>query len=204
MNAEGPVAEKFPENYPEAVRFMFSHAGPGLLLAILISALAARPMLGGISWRDAVIVLLFVGLRGFMEWGLHRYVFNAAPLPLLGVRLHNPISVMHGTHHANPRQAEALFFGWKGVLLVLFLSLLTLLLLFRDVGLAVSGLLAVVVNLLLYEWFHLVAHSSIAPSFPPFRAAVHNHRRHHFVDGDHSFGVTSILADRVLGTYRHS
>lgn len=188
-------------DYRAALSLMLSQSGPVSLCLMLFGLLIARVFLGGISALDVFVLVAFLGLRGFVEWGLHLYIFNASPLPVLGWRLCNPISVMHGHHHANPEKLEMLFFGWKGVVVVVLLSFIVLSLLFDDVGLAVSGVLAAVVNLLLYEWFHLIAHSSISPRSPRFRRCIDNHRRHHYVNGNMSFGVSSIIADKVFKTY---
>ena len=150
---------------------------------------------------DAVVIVVFIGARSLVEWLLHMYVFNASPLPFIGWRFRNPISAMHREHHQDPRHVESLFFGWKGIFFVLLCSLFVLLIVFRDLSLSVSGMVAVTINLLLYEWCHLIAHSNIEPAWLPFKRVVSNHRRHHSVDGGKSMGVTSILADKMFGTY---
>ncbi|MDF1637855.1 sterol desaturase family protein [Alcanivorax jadensis] len=193
--------EGLPKSYREGVGFMFSHWGPRLLLAFMLSLVLARAVIGEIGFIDCMVIAVFFLFRGFMEWLLHMYIFNASPLPIIGWRLRNPISAMHRVHHCNPKDAESLFFGWKGVFFVLFFSHFFLLILFQNFSLSISGMIAVSINLLFYEWFHLVAHSNIEPSWPPFKRAILNHRRHHFVDGQKSMGVTSILADKLFGTY---
>lgn len=191
----------FPASYKEAVPFMFSYSGPQLLVLLLVFFLIARYLFGSFSIWEAVIFFTFIALRSFMEWGLHKYIFNADPLPLTRWRLISPISRMHQIHHEHPYQVEALFFGWKGVLAVVSGSWCALLFIFMDVSMALSGGAAVIINLLLYEWFHLLAHSNIVPRFKPFYEAVSNHRSHHFNDGRGSFSVSSAIADKLLGTF---
>lgn len=197
----GGKNRRMPSCYREAVALMASQGGPWLLVLTVVGCLLLRASLGGVGLPDALVVLSFVSLRSFMEWALHTYIFNAAPLPWLKWRLRNPISAMHGEHHRDPHKIEALFFGWRGVAAVLAASYLFLFLLFRDGGLALSGLMAVATNLFLYEWCHVVSHSDIAPASPRFAAVIENHRKHHHVDGNRYMGVSSVLADKVFGTY---
>jgi len=192
---------EFLKDYRSAMGFMFSRSGPIALLLGLLLFSVYRLFLSDPLLIDFVIMAVFIGCRSFVEWGLHMYIFNAAKLPLVGWRLRNPISAMHMEHHKNPSCPEGLFFGWAGVLMVVLLSFSILTLVFGDVRLAASGVIAVIINLLLYEWFHLISHSSISPTSRFFRRAVDNHRRHHSEDGRLSLGVSSILADKLLGTY---
>lgn len=204
MVMKNPVSTTLPESYGEAFLAMFSSAGPKTLLAAVVLTCVARLSLGEVAIGDGLVFVSLILLRGFMEWALHMYIFNAAPLPLIGWRLRNPISIMHGQHHEDPGRLETLFFGWKGVLFVIAASFGLLLFVFRDARLAMSGLSAVAINLLMYEWCHIVAHSKIKPENHFFRQVIENHRNHHFVDGAMSMGVSSVLADKVLGTYRAS
>lgn len=199
-----PVSTKLPGSYGEAFLLMFSSAGPQTLLVVTILACVARLSLGAMAIGDGLVFTSFILLRSFMEWALHMYIFNAAPLPLTGWRLRSPISIMHGQHHEDPSRLETLFFGWKGVLFVIAVSFGLLVIVFRNERLAISGISAVAINLLMYEWCHIVAHSKINPENYFFRKVIENHRSHHYVDGAMSMGVSSVLADKVLGTYRAS
>lgn len=190
-----------PSSYRAALALMATQGGPWLLVLLLAYCTFIRIILGSFGFFDVLTIMTFIFMRGFMEWALHSYIFNAAPLPWVRWRLRNPISSMHGEHHRNPEKVDALFFGWKGIAAVLAATSVFLFLVFRDMGHVLSSLIAVVINLLMYEWCHVVSHSKITPRFPFFAAVIDNHRKHHHVDGDKHMGVSSVLADKVFGTY---
>jgi sterol desaturase/sphingolipid hydroxylase (fatty acid hydroxylase superfamily) len=189
-----------PRSYREVAAFMWRHSGPRLSLALLMAGLLSKAT-GDTSWVDGAIVLAMFLLRGFLEWPFHKYVWHSSPLPLVGWRLRNPVADMHARHHRDPFQSEGLIFGAPGVALACTLIFLMGSGLTGSPSLGVTFVIGFIVVLVTHEWHHVIAHSGIEPVSPLFRRAVRCHRWHHYADGQACMGVSSVLADRLLGTY---
>lgn len=187
-----------PQNYREVALFMLGHGGPKVAIAAISFCMLARWQLGW-HWMDVAVVAAMFFLRGFLEWVFHRYVWHSHPLPFVGWRIRGPIATMHANHHKNPYASDGLIFGAPGVLLVCSLIV--------GAGqfvvgfsLSVSMLLGFLLVLVTHEWHHVIAHSGINPVSPLFRRAVECHRQHHHGSSNACMGVSSALADRLLGT----
>lgn len=189
-----------PRTYGEIVAFMWRHAGPRLSLALLAAG-ALWKAVAGATWLDGSIVLAMFLLRGFLEWPFHKYVWHSSPLPLLGWRLRNPVADMHARHHKDPFQSEGLIFGAPGVAIVCTTLFLMGAGLTGSASLGITTVIGFIVVLVTHEWHHVLAHSGIEPVSPLFRRAVRCHRWHHYADGQSCMGVSSVLADRLFGTY---
>lgn len=188
-----------PTNYREVAKFMLNHSGPKLALVALFCSLLYRVHHG---WGaiDLVLVSGLVIFRGFLEWIFHKYVWHSHPLPVLGWRIKGPIATMHANHHKSPHASEGLIFGAPGVLGVCVILLAGSWLVFGSASLGVSVLIGFLAVLMIHEWHHVLAHSNINPVAPVFRKAVMCHRMHHHGDPRECMGVSSVLADKVMGT----
>lgn len=188
-----------PDSCRGVIRFMLSHGGPRLYTLLLVGCLALRFHLGW-SWRDVLVIVALVSVRGILEWVLHAYFWHARRLPLLG-RVVNPLTTLHARHHRNPVDTAALLFSGPSVLAVFALMLLTLTWLL-GFSLALTVSIASLAILMIHEFYHVVAHSPIEPRSPLLRPAVLCHRAHHYTDASVCMGVSSILGDKLFGTYR--
>lgn len=190
---------QMPTNYKEVAGFMLSHSGPKVALLALILCLI---YMGGHGWHwvDVGIVSSMFFLRGFLEWTFHKYVWHSHPLPLVHWKIKGPIAIMHANHHKNPYASEGLIFGAPGVLAVCALITGGGFLVLQSFSLGVSFLTGFLLVLMVHEWHHVLAHSNIDPISPLFRRAVMCHRLHHHEDARAYMGVSSVLADKVMGT----
>jgi MFS family permease len=189
-----------PDSCAGVMRFMLSHWGPRLYTVLLAGCLALRFHLGW-SWLDVLIIAGLISLRGILEWVLHAYFWHARRLPLLG-RVVNPLTVLHARHHKNPVDTEALLFSGPSVLVVFVLMMLSLTLALPSFSLALTVSIASLAILMIHEFYHVVAHSDIEPRSVLLRPAVLCHRAHHYIDASVCMGVSSILGDKLFGTYR--
>lgn len=188
-----------PDSCAGAAAFMLSHWGPRLYAVLLLGCIGLRFYLGW-SLLDVLIVAGLVALRGIFEWVLHAYVWHARRLPLLG-RVFNPLSALHARHHKNPADIGAFLFSAPSVLAV-FIVMMAVLVWGLGFSRALTVSMACLIVLAIHEFYHVVAHSDIEPRSPLLRPAVLCHRAHHYRDARVCMGVSSILGDKLFGTYR--
>src|SRR5581483_8410948 len=67
-------------------------------------------------------------------------------------------------------------------------------------GQTATGLLMNYAILAAYEWSHFLIHTPYRPRGRYYRAIWRGHRLHHYKNEHYWFGVTSTVADHVLGT----
>ncbi|MCS6965219.1 MAG: sterol desaturase family protein [Candidatus Kapabacteria bacterium] len=163
------------------------------------------PVVGYFSYRGLetlpwyVFVGCFLGgmlLWTFAEYWIHRAIFHYEPKSAWGQRLH---FLVHGIHHAYPRDSTrlvmppvvsiplAVFFYW-------FFQWLF--------GVYQPAIFAgFVLGYVIYDSIHYATHHL------PMRGRIGrflkaHHMRHHYVDEDRSFGISTPLWDLVFGTYQ--
>lgn len=199
-NSGVDVVPSLPSTYREVIIFMFRHSGPWVSAVLLMCGVVIKLNLG---WHlaDVVLILSAFFLRGFLEWPFHLYIWHGHPLPFLRWRIRNPISAMHAKHHKFPHDADGLIFGGAGVAGVCALITVFMLILTGSPSFATTAVIAFLIVLFTHEWHHVIAHSAIGDVSPLFRRAVLCHRYHHHIDGRSCMGVSSVLADKLLGTY---
>lgn len=189
------MKRRLPSTQGEALRFFLLSPGPVLGLAIFLVCLVARHELGDWQWWEGVVSLLLISTRGVFEWLSHTYLFHERPLPYTRLRIRSPIGVMHRRHHLHPDEASSVLFGGPAVVaaaatiaalsfLVTGSPAVTLVLVFNGALL-----------LLLYDYFHLLAHSHVQPQWKWMRKIVDNHRDHHQHPRLDNMGVSSTLGD---------
>lgn len=183
---------------------------PKVLALGIAAAVAARVAYGDFSWRDAVAVAVIVAVYPFGEWAIHVYLLHMPPFEVRGRRVYLPTSKAHWEHHREPadlgmilmapREIAGLLAG--AVPLTVGLGALAVWPLpgAEPWGALLSGLLTGYVLVGLYEWTHFLIHTAYRPRGPIYRAVWHTHRLHHFKNEHYWHGVTSTVADRVLGT----
>lgn len=185
-----------------AVAAEFSRHGSGyVLVGYLLLTLLLRSRRGRPGPADLRAILVVAAVRPLFEWALHRSVLHGPARTVAGVRL-DP-GAAHRGHHRFPDDVAGALLGTgfavsngAGVA-VLGAAVGGLA---AGPGGMLSGAAAAEASLLGYEWLHLLAHSGYAPRSAWFRRLRASHLRHHFRDEQANFGVTSRLADRLLGT----
>ncbi len=173
---------------------------PQVIVAVLVTALAARVALGRWSWWDLLAPALIVAAQPFTEWVIHVFLLHFRPRRVRGRTLDPLVARKHRDHHADPRDVSLVFVPMPALLL-LVLGLAAVLLLALPLARALSALVAAYAMLFAYEWTHYLIHTAYRPRHVPYRAVWRAHRNHHFRNEHYWFGVTMHLADRVLGTF---
>jgi len=179
----------------------------GLGLAVTVRAIAAVTGAAPLSRWDAAALAVVAALVPFVEWAVHRLVLHARPRTFRGVRIDPGLG--HREHHRHPasidwvllRSADAVAFQVINAAVAAAVVGLPLALTGRPpLGPALTGVVMTMAALAHYEWSHFLFHTAVRPRSARYRRLKANHRRHHHRDERAWLGITSDLADRVLGT----
>ena len=147
----------------------------------------------------------------FGEWAIHVYLLHMPPFEFRGRSVYLTTARSHWAHHREPRDldmillapAEALALMGLAVPVAVGLGVGLVALLGAGVawGAALTAILVGQVLVGLYEWTHFLIHTAHRPRTRLYRAVWQTHRLHHFKNEHYWHGVTSTVADRVLGTF---
>jgi sterol desaturase/sphingolipid hydroxylase (fatty acid hydroxylase superfamily) len=177
-------------------RFTHVHWSVPILLYVPASLFfLTRPSPAGAGAKTLVFVAGILAWT-LTEYLLHRFVFHYQPSSAWGRRLH---FLAHGVHHDYPSDSSRLVMppSVSLPLAVLFYGLFYLLLATPVLPVFFAAFL---LGYVAYDTLHYATHH--APMKGPIgRWLKQHHLRHHFVDDEHSFGVSSPLWDYVFGTH---
>ncbi|MEN4447678.1 sterol desaturase family protein [Mycobacterium sp. SM3041] len=190
----------------QAAREFWRHPTPWMILALVIGAVAARSVVGGLALRDLWAPLVLALLFPFVEWVIHVFILHWRPRKLGPVTVDTLVARDHRRHHANPRDVDLVFIPTPTLPWLIAAIVALPLGIGAIVGAPVSATLSFIVveSLILmgYEWTHYLVHTDYKPRHRFYKAVWRNHRLHHFKNEHYWFSVTtSGTSDRVLGTY---
>ncbi len=177
--------------------------------AAALGAVAARLLVGGWSWRDAVLPVALVAAQPFVEWTIHKYLLHLPPFEFRGRRVELYGSIQHRNHHLTPSDLDRVLLKPVEVTSFLVQIALTIALIAGAIALstgwsfaalALDGVAFSYLGLFRYEWSHFLIHTPYVPKTHAYRAIWRNHRLHHFKNEGYWMGVSSNLGDRLLGT----
>jgi heme/copper-type cytochrome/quinol oxidase subunit 3 len=184
---------------------------PKVLAAGIGAALAARALHGDLDWRDVVAVAAMLAVYPFGEWAIHVYLLHMPPFEFRGRRVYLATARSHWAHHQAPRDLnmillapiEAAALLLAAIPLTIGVLALPISLLAGPVplGTLLTALLTGYVLVGIYEWTHFLIHTAHRPKTRLYRAVWQTHRLHHFKNEHYWHGITSTVADRVLGTH---
>lgn len=188
--------------------FLRQRSAPVLAAAVL-GAVALRAALGHFDWRDAVVVAGTLAITPPVEWLIHVYLLHARAISLFGRRHELLAAREHRAHHRSPSELGGVLIPTYAVFIFLAqIALIVWLVSFPIHAVlggdrlphAATGLLTSYAILSAYEWSHFLIHTPYRPRGRYYRAIWRGHRLHHFKNEHYWFGVTSTVADRLLGT----
>jgi sterol desaturase/sphingolipid hydroxylase (fatty acid hydroxylase superfamily) len=201
------MAKLFVSNKDESARLfksgfleLFTHVHWSVpiivYLPFVVYCLAVSPSDGPLSTIG--IVMEFVAglfVWTLTEYLLHRFVFHYEPTTVWGKRLH---FLMHGVHHDYPQDSKRLVMPpvVSVPLASLFLGLFWVIL---PVGHVASTFAGFIFGYICYDEIHYATHHA------PMKGKLglwlkHHHVRHHYLDPDRGFGVSTPIWDYVFGT----
>ena len=134
---------------------------------------------------------------------------HAKPFRLAGRRIDLLAAREHRAHHQSPAELDGVLLPrYAVVIFVIQIAVITWLVSFpihavlggAQLAHAATGLLISLTILTAYEWSHFLIHTPYRPRGPYYRAIWHGHRLHHYKNEHYWFGVTSTVADHLLGT----
>lgn len=138
------------------------------------------------------LVIVGVFVWTFTEYNLHRFVFHFHPTSELGKRLN---FITHGVHHDYPNDSKRLVMvpAISIPLCVIFYSLFYVLFGEKYVD---SFFVGYVIGYLFYDLSHYALHhANFKSKF--WLELKQNHMRHHYMEPDRGFGVSTTFWDLV-------
>lgn len=178
----------------------FSHVHPSvpaILYLPVIAYMFYESTVSGISLYY-VFALFVIGVLiwSFTEYVLHRFIFHLVPRSEWGKKIH---FMFHGVHHDYPNDstrlvmppivsiplAAAFYFGFLNILGSYYVPPFF------------AGFMAgyLTYDLAHYAFHHFSLHGRMSLYLKQ------QHMRHHYMDPDNNFGVSSPVWDFVFGTY---
>jgi hypothetical protein len=176
---------------------------PWLIAAAIVVALAVRIALGDVTWRDLVAAVFLAAVYPFGEWAIHVHLLHLEPFAWRGRRVELPTAAAHRQHHEAPQRLDLINFSPREAAAILFLAVpaaVAPLAIVLPVGPLVTALLTGYVLVGVYEWTHFLIHTAYRPRSRYYRSIWRTHRLHHFKNEHYWHGITSTVADRVIGT----
>ena len=177
---------------------------PWLIAAAIVVALAVRIALGDVTWRDLVAAVFLAAVYPFGEWAIHVHLLHLEPFAWRGRRVELPTAAAHRQHHEAPQRLDLINFSPREAAANLFLAVpaaVAPLAIVLPVGPLVTALLTGYVLVGVYEWTHFLIHTAYRPRSRYYRSIWRTHRLHHFKNEHYWHGITSTVADRVIGTF---
>lgn len=188
-----------------------SRRSPKVLAAGIVLAVAARLAYGQFSWRDLLAVAAMLAVYPFGEWAIHVYLLHMPPFEFRGKSVYFTTAKSHWAHHKEPRDLNMILLAPHEAATLLGLAVpftvglgaLFVSLLGGSIawGAFLTGIVTGYVLVGVYEWTHFLIHTAHRPRTRLYRAVWQTHRLHHFKNEHYWHGITSTVADRVLGTF---
>ena len=162
-----------------------------ILVYLLI--LGAR---GGLSLGTEALLFLFgVGIWTLLEYVLHRFLFHFAPQGAWQKRV---AFIIHGVHHGYPRDSRRLVMP-PSVSLPMAVPFFLLYQAVFGAPYHYAVWSGTLLGYLMYDTTHFAVHH-FRPRTRLGMWLRQNHMRHHYLDPDSNYGVTSPMWDVVFGT----
>jgi len=185
-----------------AQRFLAQPA-PRLEAAAVLAAAGGRAFAvargQGPTWADAAVVVSFVAALPFVEWLVHARLLHAKPVRLRGRAFVTAAARAHAAHHADPHD-ERLIVTPPAALLPLLVGSMAAAAILPSWSLRATAVAVLALLVLMTEWVHFLVHAQPAPRSAWLRRRSRAHRLHHYRNDSFWFGLTSGLADAVMGT----
>lgn len=169
----------------------------GLLLACVLIL-----VLMDFAWRQVLAGTLVVWLSyPLIEYLLHRFLLHSHFL------YRSPLTAalwkrIHFDHHSDPQDLRVLLGALSTTLPPIFLIPGVLGYLVGAWPGVVAAIAAGLLNFLFYEYLHCIHHLRYSPRQPWLKRLKRHHLMHHHHNETVNFGITSVLWDRLLGTFR--
>lgn len=176
-----------------AAGFFLTAPGPMALLLFAIIMGACIFLVKKWTFLDFLLALSVVAGWELLEQFVHRYLMHAVRFPRTGMVMRSPLFSSHLEHHRDPDALATVLFGPVNALLAVVAVSGVAALLFRDLAVFFSSSMLLSLMLVRYDWFHLLAHSGVAPASAWMRRVLEVHREHHNGHGTSHFSVSGFI-----------
>jgi sterol desaturase/sphingolipid hydroxylase (fatty acid hydroxylase superfamily) len=165
---------------------IFSYYLDFVLAPFLMALLAAQMSLR--QWpSEAAAIILGFALWTLAEYLVHRFLYHHISF------FHR----FHDAHHALPNERIG---GPPLLAIVLIFALVALPMMSLEWAIGAGATFGCLAGYLAYMVVHDRAHLGARPVNALFNRLRSHHLRHHFLDGDGNYGVTTVFWDYVFGT----
>jgi len=175
------------------------HSTPWIIATATGAALGARLALGKWVRTDVAPVVAIAALQPFTEWAIHTYVLHSRAVRVGPIVIDLHAAREHRRHHRDPKAFEPIFIPLADLVLALGAGIVVLPLVL-PLRTALTTFTAAAAMAGVYEWTHFLIHTPYRPRHRRYRRIARGHRLHHYRNERYWMGVTSGLADRLLGT----
>jgi hypothetical protein len=102
-------------------RAFWRYPSPWMIAGFLVTAVAARVLVGGWAWTDLLAPVVFLAIFPLVEWVIHVFVLHWRPRRVAGVEVDTLLARDHRRHHADPRDVPLVFIPWRALVWVIAL-----------------------------------------------------------------------------------
>ncbi len=185
----------------DLLRAYASHPAIHLYLGLALVAGTVAAGHGAGPWRLLAAILATALAYPLAWYGIHRFILHGRLL--YRFRLTAALwKRIHFDHHQDPHRMDVLFGSpVNTVPTILGITIPLGWLIGGGVGGAAASACAGLVITCLYEFSHCIQHLNFKPRSRILRRMKELHLMHHFHDEVGNFGITSFVADRLLGTF---
>ena len=184
-----------------ALRFL-AQPGPRAEAAVLLLAAGGRAFAAARgerpSWADAAVGATLIVTLPFVEWLVHSRLLHAKPLQWRGRSFLPAATRAHAAHHADPRDERLIVTPLRALLPLL--PVMAAAAAVPSWSLRATAVAVLMLLVLSSEWVHFLVHAQASPKSARLRRRSRAHRLHHYRNDRYWFGLTSGLADAVMGT----
>lgn len=149
-------------------------------------------------------MFLVIIFAPFYEWYAHKYVLHKELTPKDGWLKKFQIKLHHG-HHADPDDINLQFAPSLAIVVLFIQTYIFYSILCLSFTNALVPIFSTFLYYLFYEWVHLAHHSK---HYKPLTGIGKNlkeaHMQHHFHNENYNWGITNLLADYILKTFKTS
>ena len=163
-------------------------------------AWALRALMGPPGPRDVLAAGAALAWWPLQEWLAHKYLLHLEPFELAGRRIDPFFAQKHRAHHEDPDLVEGILLPREVIDRAIPAAATAWLALFGPTRAAVTGFAAYSTMAIVYEWTHLLVHTSVKPKGAFYARVRRNHRLHHYRNEHYWLAFTVPWVDSWLGT----
>lgn len=184
----------------DVARVLVSRPGPRMIATAAAGSWALRAALGPPTPLDAIAAATAVAWWPLQEWLFHKHLLHMRPGTILGVPFDPLFARRHRAHHRAPRDVDGTLLPPPVIAAAIPAAAVAWGAVFGLRRATLTAMATYSTMALVYEWTHLLVHTSYVPESDFGREVRRNHLLHHFRSEKHWLAFTVPLVDRIMGT----